>query len=119
METSHRLNLIACLDPEWHFQIVQFVADNPEFNVLLPFTSLTRYSMRYNKNPGETYNPYAPCNIFETLIYCIAESGVNAKYGYAQYKQIITYLRENNCFEKDMVFPFKIQPKKKCKFIKI
>lgn len=27
METAHRLNLIACLDQEWYFQIVQFVAD--------------------------------------------------------------------------------------------
>ena len=107
-----RLNLIASLDPEWYTQIVEFVQDNPEFNVLLSFTSLTRYPMGFNKNPGETYDPYAPSNIFETIIYCIAASGVKMTYGYAQYKQIITYLRESNYFEKDMVFPFKIQPKK-------
>lgn len=111
METS-RLNLIASLDPEWYSQIVHFVEDNPEFNVLLPFASVTRYPMGYNKNPGETYDSYAPCNIFESLIYGIATSGVRMTYGYAQYKQIITYLRESNYFEKDMEFPFKVQPKK-------
>jgi hypothetical protein len=41
------------------------------------------------------------------------------KYGYSQYIQIISYLREINIFEENMVFPFKIQPKKEQIYINL
>jgi hypothetical protein len=103
--------LIASLDPEWYCQIANFVEENPEFCVLLPYASLTRYLVGFNKNPGEEYNPYAPCNIFETVCYGICNAGVNYKYGMTQFKQLVSYLRTVE-LTKNMEFPFKVQPKK-------
>jgi hypothetical protein len=107
-----RLQVISQFNPEWHLRIVAFVEENPEFEILLPYASITEFEFGFNKNPDEPYNQEAPRNIFETLIYSIAASGVNMKYGYKQYKQIIGYLRSVNYLEEDMVFPFKVQPKK-------
>jgi len=110
--THQRLRLIASVNPIWYQQIVSFVEENPEFGVLLPYASLTSYPIGFNKNPGEAFNPDAPRNIFETLIYSIAAAGVKMDYGYSQYKQIVSYLRTVGFFEENMEFPFKIQPKK-------
>ncbi len=110
---SHqRLQVIAQFNPEWYSRIVAFVAENPEFEILLPYSSLTEFERGFNKNPGEPYDPEAPRNIFETLIYSVAASGVKMVYGYKQYKQIIGYLRSVNYLEENMVFPFTVQPKK-------
>ncbi len=106
-----RMCLIASLDPEWYYQIANFVEENPEFRVLLPYASLTRYQIGFNKNPGENYNPDAPHNIFETLCYGICHAGVNYKYGMTQFKQLVGYLRRVE-LTKNMEFPFKVQPKK-------
>ena len=107
-----RLILISLIDLSWYQQIVDFVKENIEFEALIPYASLTSYPVGYNKNPGEAFDSEAPKNIFETLIYCIANAGVKATYGYSQYKEIVLYLRTVNYFEEDMNFPFKIQPKK-------
>lgn len=107
-----RLQTIAHVDREWYQQIMSFVEKNPLFQPLLPYASLTKHPIGFNKNPGENYDPDAPRNIFETLIYCIAESGVNAKYGYKQYRDIVNYFRQTDYYEENMEFPFKIQPKK-------
>ena len=107
-----RLQAIATINPEWHSEIVSFLEDNPEFGVLIPYVSFTKYPCGFNKNPGEPYDPDSPRNIFETLLYSIAAAGVNMSYAYKQYKQIIHYLRETDYLEEDMEFPFKIQPKK-------
>ena len=107
-----RLILISLIVLSWYQQIVDFVKENIEFEALIPYASLTSYPVGYNKNPGEAFDSEAPKNIFETLIYCIANAGVKATYGYSQYKEIVLYLRTVNYFEEDMNFPFKIQPKK-------
>lgn len=112
MSHYERLSLIAKTNPTWYQEIVSFVEENPEFGVLLPYASLTRYPMGFNKNPMEPFVLDAPRNIFETLIYSIAAAGVKMDYGYSQYKQIISYLRTVDFFEENMEFPFKIQPKK-------
>lgn len=112
MSYFDRLSLIASSNPIWHQEIINFVEQNPEFIVLLPYVALTEYPVGFNKNPNEPFNPDAPLNIFETLIYSIAASGVKMDYGHKQYKQIVTYLRSVDFFEENMDFPFKIQPKK-------
>jgi hypothetical protein len=112
MSYHERLMLIDSINPEWCAEIVSFIQENPEFEALIPYSSLTKYPVGFNKNPGERFNQYAPRNIFETLIYAIASAGVKMEYGYAQYKQLILYFRTTNFFEEDMEFPIKIQPKK-------
>lgn len=107
-----RLTLLEAINPKLYKETVSFVEENPEFTVLLPYTALTEYPIGFNKNPGEPFDPYAPTNIFETLIYGIASAGVRSDYGNAQYKQIVSYLRRYNYFEENMEFPFKVQPKK-------
>lgn len=112
MTHYERLSLIASINLTWYQEIVSFVEENPEFGVLIPYVSLTKYPIGFNKNPGERFAPDAPRNIFETLIYSIAAAGVNMDYGHKQYKQIVTYLRSVDFFEENIEFPFKIQPKK-------
>lgn len=112
MSALSRLHILSITNPNWYNQITDFVKENPEFEKIIHLCSLTEFPVGFNKNPNENFNPNAPKNLFETIIYSIASSGVNLKYGYSQYLQIITYLREHNIFEENIIFPFKIQPKK-------
>ena len=112
MEHHNRLMLVNLVNPDLYNQILDFVKENPEFYVLLPYAAITIYPLGFNKNPGEPFDPSAPKNIFETLIYTIAHAGVKTKYGYEQYKQLVTYLRTIDYFEENMDYPFKVQPKK-------
>lgn len=109
---ADRLTLVKLIDPLWHQQIISFIEENPEFEILIPYTSLTKYPVGFNKNAAEPFDPDAPRTIFETLIFAISAAGVKAEYGYNQYKQITSYLRTIDILDENIEFPFKIQPKK-------
>ena len=108
-----RMSIIAMKDPVWFQDISRFLEENTEFQQLLPYVALTRFPIGYNKNPGETYRPDAPSNLFEAVLFGIAESGVRATYGQNQYNQIMTYIRNMPlCDIYFQEFPFRVQPKK-------
>lgn len=113
MTSFNRMSIILMKDPVWFQAISDFLEENPEFEHLLPYVALTCYPIGYNKNPGEIYRADAPSNLFEAIIFGIAESGVRAVYGQAQYIQIMTYIRNMSlCDIKFDEFPFRVQPKK-------
>lgn len=112
MNAIKRLQMIQSVDPDWYNQVVEFVEENPEFFKVIHLTSLTKYPVGFNKNPHEPFEPNAPRNIFETILYAVACAGVNMNYGYQQYVQIVSHLRTICIYEENMEFPFKVQPKK-------
>ena len=76
-------------------EILQCMENNPEFIKIGHLIALTEYPVHFNLNKNEPYNPDAPTNVFEFLLYYIAEAGVKASYGHAQWVKIKNYIRVN------------------------
>jgi hypothetical protein len=107
----NRLSIINFINPSWHKQITEFLAEHPSFNKLVPIVALDEYPNGFNKNPHET-DADAPRNIFETIIYGLAHAGVDIDYGKSQYLQMTNYLRKYDVFTENMEFSFDVQPEK-------
>jgi hypothetical protein len=79
---------------------------------LLPIVALDEYPPGFNMNPCEV-DPYAPHNIFETILYGIAHAGVDVDYGKEEYIRMTEHLRKVEKFTHNMDFPFHVKPNKK------
>lgn len=114
LESSDRLMYVKMTDPEWGCLIQDLFDTNPEFRPYIGIVPMTRYPMGYGLNPGEPSRPDMPQNMFEHLIYYIAEAGVNSNYGHKQWDLISQALRSHDGDLKQVLCKFKslIQPKK-------
>lgn len=108
----NRLHIINFINPSWYTQISEFLEEHPTFNKLLPIVALDEYPPGFNKNPYEV-DPYAPQNIFETILYGIAHAGVDVEYGKDEYIKMTEHLRKVETFKHNMDFPFSLKPNKK------
>jgi hypothetical protein len=93
---NSRLSVLNIINPKYAEKIEKFIISNPEFLRVGHLLSLTEYPVNYNRNPGESYNPHAPREILEHLVYYIACSGVRYSYALDQWRNIIRPFMENN-----------------------
>jgi hypothetical protein len=113
----NRLDVINIINPSWHTQIVEFLSEHPEFNMLIPIVALDEYPVGFNKNPHEN-DGEAPINIFETIIYGVSHAGLSTEDGQQHYVEVLKFFRANydniellDCIEESM-FSFLGPPKK-------
>jgi hypothetical protein len=71
-ESLARLSLIEMLNPQWAFQLIEFVAENPEFGDYLRVAAL---------DPGPAEIPFELKSVKDMLKYYVCFSSVNANYG--------------------------------------
>lgn len=90
---EERLSYLYHVNPSYASEILQCMEHNPEFLRIGHLIALTQYPVHFNLNPGEKYYPDAPSNVFEFLMYYIAEAGVRATYGHEQWIRIKNYIR--------------------------
>src|SRR6266516_4060530 len=103
---EERVTYLLCTNYKYGVEILDFMEHNPEFKKIGHLISLTEKSVGFDK-------PHMPQNVFEMLIYYIAESGVNANYGMKQWLSIKDYIRLNKIDPlTDLTNNVKIQPKK-------
>ena len=107
----NRLYLINFINHRWYKQVSEFLEEHPSFSKLLPIVALDEYPSGFNKNPYES-DEDAPRNVFETIVYGVSHSSVEADIGKEQYLTAIKYLRSVNEFSDDMDFPDTLIPRK-------
>lgn len=104
---EERITWLLCTNYKYATEIIDFMEHNPEFLKVGHLISLTEKSVGFDK-------PEMPKCIFETLIYYIAEAGVNANYGYKQWSIIKDYIREHQDDPlTNLLDNVNIQPKKR------
>lgn len=116
---EERLSYLYEVNQTYANQILQCMENNPEFLRIGHLISLTEHPVNFNLNKNEKYNPDAPANVFEFLLYYIAESGVRATYGYAQWIKIRTYIRMNKADPLTNLKLLDLQPKKQQIYINL
>lgn len=92
---EERLSYLFHVNPSYAGEILELMTHNPEFLSIGHLISLTERPVHFNLNKNEPYNINAPANVFEFLLYYIAEAGVNANYGNKQWIKIREYIRVN------------------------
>ena len=107
---EERLSYLFHVNPSYAGEILELMTHNPEFLSIGHLIALTERPVHFNLNKNEVYNKEAPANVFEFLMYYIAEAGVNARYGHAQWIKIRDYIR----LHRENPFPLnlELQPKK-------
>jgi hypothetical protein len=83
---EERISWLLYTNYKYATEIIDFMERNPEFLDIGRLISLTEKPI---------YNSNAPQGIFETLIYYIAEAGVNANYGNQQWISIKGYMQSH------------------------
>ena len=110
---EERISWLLLTNYKYAEEIINFVEKNPEFLRVGHLISLTEKSVGFD-------DPKMPQCVFEMLIYYIAESGVNANYGFKQWLLIKDYIRENLSDPLTLLCDnVKIQPKKQQVYIDI
>jgi hypothetical protein len=100
------------LTPDWYTQIIEFLDDHPEFTKLLPIVALDEYPAGFNRNPNEN-EPYAPTNIFETILYGIGHADSQPEEGKKQYIAMVEHVRTTDVYKNEPVqFPETVIPYK-------
>jgi hypothetical protein len=95
----------------WYAQVIEFLAEHPEFNKLMPIVAIDEYPIGFNKNPNEN-NPNSALNIFETLLFGISISNVPQEEGRQKFVELANYYRNVPFFYEDMIPTVKLDPKK-------
>ncbi len=102
---NDRINAIYETNPEYGERIMVFLDKNPEFSSIARLFPLSDKMTCFTKESD-------PTTCFEFLLYYIAEAGVNAKYGHAQWLLIKDHIRAHDTKPFDGLFTLKLQPKK-------
>lgn len=110
---EERLSYLFHVNPDYASEILELMIHNPEFLSIGHLIPLTERPVNFNLNKNEPYNVNAPANVFEFLLYYIAEAGVNANYGNQQWNKIRDYIRLHKADPlTNLVSSVDLQPKK-------
>lgn len=112
---EERLSYLYYVNPSYASKILNLMDNNPEFLSIGHLIALTEYPVNFNFS--EKHNSDAPANVFEFLMYYIAEAGVNANYGHQQWLKIKNYIRLHKDNPLDHLTDIDLQPKKKQVYI--
>lgn len=102
-----RISYLLYTNYKYATEIIDFMGQNPEFLKIGHLISLTEKCVGYD-------DPEMPQNVFEMLIYYIANAGVNANYSHQQWIMIKDYIRSHQLdpLTNLLTAVNKIQPKK-------